>query len=86
MGENCSSNCPTKDHESFGACLRAKGARVAYCSSASNQDYTTQKRWDKSLDRYRAARAEGIQPASTRPDAVERAVRLSDAAGSAWTA
>lgn len=83
---NCTSGCATQDHESYAACLKAKTVGVAYCNSAGNQDYTTQKRWDKSLDRYRAARAEGIQPASTRPDAVERAVRLSDAAGSAWKA
>lgn len=86
MGENCTSGCVTRDHESYGQCLKSKGLRVAYCNSASNQDYTSQKKWDRSLDNYRAARAGGIQPAGTTPDAVERAVRLSDAAGTAWTA
>ena len=82
----CTSGCPTQDCESYAACLRNKGARVAYCNSATGQDYTTQKRWDKSLDRYREARAQGIQPSSTRPDAVQRAVAISNETGSAFKA
>jgi hypothetical protein len=82
----CTTGCPTKDCDSYAACLKGKSLRVAYCNSASGQDYTAQKKWDASLDKYRAARAEGIQPSSTRPDAVHRAVAISDKTGSAWTA
>lgn len=80
----CTTGCPTQDHASYGECLRSKGLRVAYCNSAKGLDATEQKRWDKSLDAYRDARAQGIQPSSTRPDAVERAVAISDKTGSAF--
>jgi hypothetical protein len=82
----CTSNCPTQDHENWGQCVKAKGLKIAYANSANGQDATTQKRFDKSLDEYRAARAQGIQPASTRPDAVRRAVEMSNATGEAFRA
>lgn len=81
----CSSGCPTQDHESFGACMKAKSAIVAYCGQGG-QDYSAQKRLDADLAYYKDARQQGIQPASTQRDAVDRAHRLSDAAGSAWQA
>ena len=82
----CTTGCPTQDHESYAVCLKSKGLRVAYCNSANGMDYTTQKGWDKSLDNYRAARAQGIQPSSTRPDAVRRAVETSNLTGTAFQA
>lgn len=82
-GENCSSTCPTRDHMSFGECMKAKGIRVAYCQSWKGHDYTRQKNWDKNLEGYRAARAEGIEPRSTWPADVEKAVRVSDMTGEA---
>lgn len=85
-GENCTSSCISRDHESWGECVRSKGLRVGWASSASGLDLSTQKRWDKSLDQYRAARAQGIQPSSTRPDAVRRAVEMSNATGEAFQA
>jgi hypothetical protein len=68
-------------HPTYGACLRAKNIRVAYCQSADGKDYTRQKRWDKGLSAYADARRQGIQPESTRPSAVDAALRLSDARG-----
>lgn len=82
----CTSNCPTQDHENWGACVRDKGLRVGWAASSQGLDLTTQKRWDKSLDSYRNARAQGIQPSSTRPDAVRRAVEISNARGEAFQA
>lgn len=82
----CSTGCPTQDHASYGECMRSKGAKVAYCNSAGGSDYTLQKRVDRSLDNYRAVRAQGIQPAGTRPDQVERAVAISDKTGLAYRA
>lgn len=86
MGEKCSSSCPTRDHDSFGACLRAKGVKVAYCNSAGGMDYTAQKNWDRNLADYKDARAEGIQPGQTTPKAIEDARRASDATGTAFKA
>lgn len=84
-GENCSSSCLTKDHETFGACLRGKSLKVAFCGIGGG-DASEQKRFDSDLQAYRDARAQGIQPASSDRKAVDRAVALSDAAGKAYQA
>lgn len=82
----CTSNCVTQDHANWGECVKAKGLKIAYANSANGQDATTQKKFDKALDEYRSARAQGIQPSSTRPDAVRRAVEISNSTGSAFQA
>ena len=83
-GDNCSAACTTRDHETFGACMRSKSLRVAYCNSAGGSDYTEQKKWDANLDNYRALRSQGVQPAGTRPDQVQAAARISDSTGTAY--
>lgn len=82
-GENCSTSCLTKDHLTFGECMKAKNVRVGYCQSVKGLDYTRQKKWDQNLDDYRAARAEGIEPRTTWPADVEKAKRVSDETGEA---
>lgn len=82
----CTTGCTTKDCESYSACLRGKAPRVAYANSAGGYDLTTQKTWDRDLDAYRAARKEGIQPASTSRESVDRAIAISDATGTAYQA
>lgn len=83
----CTSGCPTQDHQSWGECLRAKSLRVGYCRSATGgPDATAQKRHDSELAFYKQARAEGIQPAGTKRKQTETAMRISDAAGSAYEA
>lgn len=86
MGENCSSSCLTRDHRSYGECLRAKGLRVAYCQSAKGLDASREKRHEAELQAYRDARAQGIQPAGTTRPKIEAAVALSDQAGKAYDA
>ncbi|MDP9820491.1 hypothetical protein [Nocardioides massiliensis] len=66
--------------------MRAKNMKVGWCRSADGHDYTQNKRADRGLDAYQSARAQGIQPASTRRADVERAVKISELAGSAWDA
>ena len=83
---NCTSGCPLQTCESYAACLKGKGVKVAYCNSAGGADYTTQKNWDKNLADYKSARDQGIQPSGTTPQAIDRAVRISDATGTAYTA
>ena len=83
---SCTTGCPTKDCESYAACLRGKGARVAYCNSAGGQDYTAQKKWDADLAYYKDARAQGIQPSGTSRAQVTAAMHLSDRAGMAYDA
>lgn len=83
---NCTSGCPTQDHASYSECLRSKGTKVAYCNSATGQDYTRQKTLDRDLAAYKDARAQGIQPASTQRASVDAAVRISNETGKAWQA
>lgn len=85
-GENCSSRCATKDHETFGECMKAKGIRVGWCQSWKGLDATLEKAKDKNLNDYKAARDQGIQPATTWPKDVAHAVKASDATGEAYQA
>ena len=78
---NCSSSCPTKDHGSWGECVRSKGLRVGWAASHKGIDRTKEKRWEQGLQEYRDARAAGIQPASTNVRDVRAAVSASEAAG-----
>jgi hypothetical protein len=68
VSQSCECGCAT-----YGAHLRNKGVRVAYTNSTSNQDYSTQKRWDRELDRYRSVVAQGIEPEGTTHRDMDRA-------------
>jgi hypothetical protein len=46
----------------------------------------TQKAWDKELDAYKTARAQGIQPASTKMKDIKKAVDISNKVGKAYDA
>ena len=82
----CTSGCLTRDHGSYAECLKAKTIKVAYCNSAGGFDLTKQKKWDRDLDAYRAARAEGLQPATTSRRDVDAARAVSDKTGKAFQA
>lgn len=86
LGDNCSSSCTTRDHASWGECVRGKALHTAYMQDWKGHDATRQKKWDKDLDAYRAARAQGVQPASTQRESVDRAMRISESRGEAWKA
>lgn len=76
----CSSGCRTKDHKSYGECMRSKSPKVtAY-------DVTAQKKADKTLDRYAELRKHGAQPKSTGSRDVEFAERISDKMGAGYQA
>jgi hypothetical protein len=77
----CGAGCPT-----FGACIRRKGLRVGYCQSAKGHDYSKQKAWDRELDLYRNARAQGIQPGGTTTIASRFAIEASNRSGEAFDA
>lgn len=82
----CTSSCRTQDHATWGECVRAKNLKTAYCQSWKGADATAQRRADKELDAYAAARKEGIQPQSTKRHHIEAAVKASDQAGTAFRA
>lgn len=86
LGENCTASCPTRNHATWGECVRGKGLNIGYCRSAAGWDATRQKQWDSDLNAYASARSEGIQPAGTNRRQVEDAKILSDVSGKAYQA
>lgn len=72
---NCSSGCPTKDHESYGECLKSKGAGVKVMDPSAG--YMAAKKWQTEISEYRAARSQGIQPKSSQLGDIRRAVTKS---------
>lgn len=73
-------------HETFGACIRAKGIRIGYCRSAANLDYTNHLRNTRELDAYKEARSYGVQPAGTQRAQVDYAMEQSARLGRPWQA
>lgn len=77
----CSSSCKTRNHATYGECLRSKNVRVADVTyTAANKKHT------KELTSYAEARRQGIQPQSTRQKHIEQAVQASDKTGTAYRA
>lgn len=64
---------------------KAKGLQLN-TGDASSQKSMSNKKWDGELDAYRAARAQGIQPAGTSMAHVKAAVEASNVTGSAYDA
>lgn len=78
-GANCSSGCLTKDHKTFGECMRGKNLQL---SPAVNDTYgTRQKAWDKELDNYESAVRQGIHPKGTKQHHVDAAMKEAEAIG-----
>lgn len=75
----CRSGCPTKDHGSYGECLRAANAKVAFGVQARRYN-------DNELAEYRQLRSEGIQPMGTTRTALDQAKAMSDRYGGAFNA
>ncbi len=73
-------------HDTYGAHLRAKRLHVAYCRSAKNFDFTDEKAKEKELALYKDARAQGVQPATTKTKDIRAALDMSDRAGCAYDA
>lgn len=79
------------DHTSCGDdCFgcKAKGLQLATGDAAGNivASGTTQKKWDKELDFYKQARAQGVQPEGTSRKAVEKALDASATLNKAYNA
>lgn len=79
MSDNCRTGCRTRDHASYGECLRAANPVV-------NLQVTPRNPWDRELEAYRDARAQGIQPSGTRMAQVQQALDISDSTGVAFDA
>lgn len=66
------------DDDCFGC--KAKGLQLATGDAAGNiiASGTTQKKWDKELQLYRDAKAQGVQPAGTSTKVIRSALEASE--------
>lgn len=83
MGTRCTCGA---GHETFGACIRAKGIRIGFCRSANGLDYTAHRDNQRELAAYKAAREQGVQPAGTHHGQINFAMEQSEKLGQPWRA
>lgn len=74
-GLRCSAACITKDHRTFGECMRSKRLHL----TPNLSDTQAQKAWDRELDSYESARRQGVEPAGTKQHQIDAAMREADA-------
>lgn len=80
----CRSGCKTKDHASYHECLQAASVGVYHVAVSRGFDATVQKKWDRELEGFRSASAEGIRPDGTTWAKIDKARRLSDKVGAGY--
>lgn len=66
--------------------IRPVGCYPTRSLGAGKGDATAEKHWQKELNAYKDARAQGIQPAGTTMPKIRAAVEASDRAGKAYDA
>lgn len=82
VGKNCSSSCVTKDHATFGECMRSKNLNLNPNLADTNKTIST----ERELAAYRDARRQGVRPDGTTMAKVEQAMKISEATGRAYGA
>lgn len=66
-------------------CFGCKALGLQLNTGAANSNLiVSTKKWDKELQAYRDARAQGIQPAGTSMKKIEEAVKISNETGKAY--
>lgn len=75
----CREGCKTKDHATYGECL--KSARAGVIWGAAQRRNT-----EKELQSYRDARKSGVQPSGTTHKSIDAANAISDKYGAAFNA
>lgn len=81
----CRTGCRTKNHSSWGECMRASNIQMN-AGDAKHTVVKTNKAWDAELKAYKSAREQGIQPAGTTMPKIQEAIRISDKTGKAYDA
>lgn len=81
----CRSGCPTQDHGSWGDCVRASNIGMN-AGDAKSGLAMPRKKVESELALYRQARAQGIQPKSTKTKDIQRAIEISNLSGKAYNA
>lgn len=82
---NCRSGCRTQDHASYAECLRAASPSVSNSTQSRDGLYAREVERDAISREYRAARAQGIQPATSQLKDIRSAVAASNKADQALT-
>ena len=77
----CKCTWASERHATWGDCVRSKGVQIG-----DVQGRDRNRKFDRSLDDYEAARRQGIQPDTTTARDVNRAVQVSEAKGEAYRA
>jgi hypothetical protein len=80
----CSSGCLTRDHASWGECVRSKKQMVGFARSAYGADKTKDNLHERELNLYRELRSQGIQPDGTGMAKLKFAERMSSETGMAY--
>jgi hypothetical protein len=83
-GLNCSRTCTSRDHATFGECMRAKNQMIGYARSAYGADKTRDNLHERELTLYRDLRSQGIQPDGTGMAKLKFAERMSSETGMAY--
>ena len=82
---NCTSSCKTKDHASYGECLRSNTPMfVGVNPTKTGWDQDKVKKDEKEIQSYWDATRQGIEPRSTRKKEIDAVVKLSNEAGKAF--
>ena len=82
---NCTSSCKTKDHASYGDCLRSNTPMfVGVSPTKTGWDQDKVKKDEREIQSYWDATRQGIEPRSTRKKDIDAAVKLSNDAGKAF--
>jgi hypothetical protein len=82
---NCRSGCRTQDHQSYADCLRAASPATRNSTQSVDPLYAREVERDTISREYRAARAQGIQPATTQLADIRTAVAVSQKTDQALT-
>ena len=83
---NCTSSCKTKDHESYGDCIRSNMPMFdgSTRGSATKASMGAVKKDEKELTSYYDAIRQGVEPISTKQKDIDAAMRLSNDTGVAF--
>jgi hypothetical protein len=82
---NCRSGCKTQDHATYAECCRAAAPQSKNSTQSRDGLYGLEAKRDIESREYRAARAQGIQPATTQLPDIRQAVAASQKADAALT-
>lgn len=80
----CSEGCLTKNHKSYGECMRSKRQMVGFARSAYGADKTRDRLHERELTLYKELREQGIQPDGTGMAKLKFAEKMSAETGMAY--